>query len=656
MKLIGLVLMGWTTALVAGSARAQEISLKNPGFETAGEKGLPANWGGRPDVYSRDTTVARTGGASLKFVNPNQDYVLCSQRIPLEAGQMYEVSGWVRTQGVKGSDSGATICVEWSAEDGKYLGGVYPRGKKGDTDWTLIKGLTRRIPAKAKRCSVTCYVRKGMTGTAWWDDIRVCRVREDPLSTVLAMPNYRHELAGSGPKSAIRIWLELNLLDYDLRRADVSIDWSIVAERDGAEIARGVMDRLMQDRTQLKIPARDWPMGRHRIEVKLIRKGTGKVLAKKTHWGVRRPDGPARTATIDEHHRLILNGKPFFPLGMYWSTINKDEIEIYAKSAFNCLMPYRSPTVEQMDLAHRHGLKVIYSVKDIYHSTKYAPKNIKSEADERAFIEKKVKTFAGHPALMAWYINDELPLDLLPRLSAHRQWLEELDPNHPTWVVLYQVDHVRRYLETFDVIGTDPYPIPTRPPSMAGEWTRKTFRAVGCGRPVWQVPQVFNWACYKKGAAADKRHRPPTLDEMRSMAWQCITEGAKGLVFYSWFDIRRDKAYPFDAHWPKVKTMAAEIKDMIPVLLSVQSIPTIRVPDVPAWLHWMIRQVGDKTYVIAVNDGGEPGTARFTLPGRPTTIAVNGQPEPVAVDDENHVVAQFRPLEVRIYEIGGLRR
>ncbi len=32
----------------------------------------------------------------------------------------------------------------------------------------------------------------------------------------------------------------------------------------------------------------------------------------------------------------------------------------------NCLMPYGLPTKEQMDLAQKHGLKVIYSVKDWY--------------------------------------------------------------------------------------------------------------------------------------------------------------------------------------------------------------------------------------------------------------------------------------------------
>jgi hypothetical protein len=34
-----------------------------------------------------------------------------------------------------------------------------------------------------------------------------------------------------------------------------------------------------------------------------------------------------------------------------------------------------------------------------------------------------------------------------------------VDPNHVAWSVLYQVAEIRQYLHTFDVVGTDLYPI-----------------------------------------------------------------------------------------------------------------------------------------------------------------------------------------------------
>ena len=40
----------------------------------------------------------------------------------------------------------------------------------------------------------------------------------------------------------------------------------------------------------------------------------------------------------------------------------------------------------------------------------------------------------------------------MPSLEAHQQWLEELDPGHPTWIVLYQVGQLQLYRKTFDVV------------------------------------------------------------------------------------------------------------------------------------------------------------------------------------------------------------
>ena len=639
--------------LVGSAGFADDVAVLNAGFEEAGDKGLPLSWTGATDVYQRDDAVAHSGGASLRFVNTDPDhYVLCSQRIDLEPGRMYESSVWVKTEGVEGKDSGATICLEWSDADGKYLGGSYPGGVKGDSDWTLVRGLSSRVPENAVSCSVTCYVRKGMTGTAWWDDVSVARAREDPLRTVLLEPNYRGEIADDGPKKA-RIRAVVDLRDYDLDLEDVSLTWQILDARDEDVVARGRNKRLRKETLALALPVSKLAPGDYEVEVALVARASGEVLSTKRHRLGRIKTRPERTAYIDEHNRLILGGEPFFPLGMYWGGIKDDELDIYADSAFNCLMPYGRPTQEQMDWAHECGLKVIYSIKDYYYDTKYCPDEIQSEADELTRVTEKVDAFHDHPALMAWYINDELPLSMLDRLSARQRLIETLDPNHPTWVVLYQIDQVGKYLPTFDVIGTDPYPIPTHPPSRAANWTRKTVDAVQGARAVWQVPQVFNWACYRKTEEDKANCRPPTYEEMRSMIWQCIAEDANGIICYSWFDIRRDTARPFDDHWPLLKAVAQEVADLIPALLSVEKVPRIEVEEAP-WLNWTARQLDKTTYLIVVNNSREPQTAEFRFRRTPKSVMLHGQDEPIASVSGRRLNVELEPLGVRIYELDRL--
>jgi len=351
---------------------------------------------------------------------------------------------------------------------------------------------------------------------------------------------------------------------------------------------------------------------------------------------------------VDEHNRLIVDGEPFFPLGMYWSGVDEEQLRIFTEAPFNCLMPYGRPTPEQMDLCQRMGLKVLYSIKDFYHGTTWCPDFIKSEADEEGAMREYVRRFRDHPALLGWYINDERPLSMLSRLEAHQRWVEEEDPNHPTWVVLYQVGDVACYAKTFDVIGTDPYPIPGRPPAMAGQWARVTREAADDARAVWMVPQVFSKAMHYTDPERRAAVRGPTYDEMRSMTWQCIAEGADGIVLYSWFELRRDTSEPFEQRWPEVKRVAEEVAEMIPVLLSVEPTPELAVIGSEA-IHWTVRRHEGAVYLITVNDSEEAAGATVRFPSRVRRIELEERPVPLT--NQGTLDVTLEPLGVRIYRI-----
>lgn len=620
--------------------------IRNPGFEEARD-GFPADWSGQRDVYSGVDSPVHTGHGALRYVNADAGrYVLCTQTIPLEAGKRYEVRFWAKSRDLVGEDSGATVCLEWSDASGRWIGGYYPGGVKGTTDWTLKVGQTPPIPPEAARCTVSCYVRQRMTGEAWWDDIEVRQYRGPLMSAVLLRPNYRGLLAIMEGPAAVRV--ALNLADYEIEPGQVALNAELLDAR--GRVRHKSSYRPTSAECIVALPTRGLPPGTYTARVSAAVRGAESTRVE-DRFGLRivaaaGVDG--RTCRIDEHCRLLVNGQPFFPLGMYFSGIEEADLRLYADSAFNCLMPYGGATREQMDLAHRLGLKVIYTVKDAYYGSQWCPPEIRSADDERGYIETKVRQFRQHPALLAWYLNDELPLEYLDRLEAHQRWLEELDPNHPTWVVLYQVDQVASYGRTFDVIGTDPYPIPDRPARTAGQWTRMTKASLGDARPVWMVPQAFNWACYRPEDAG--KFRPPTYDELRSMAWQCIAEGANGLVFYSFFDINRDPAMPFEEHWVRLKRLAAEINEIAPVLLSVEDAPAIKAQSAD-WLHWAVRQQGDTTYLIVVNDEDAEHVARFTLPDVPKQIRARGEPGVTVSVRGTELPVAVGPFGVRVVEV-----
>lgn len=626
---------------------AQDTLVLNPGFEEAGTGVSAASWNGVADVYRRDDTGGHTGGASLHFVNTDSKrYVLCAQAIKLQPGRMYDFGSWVKTRGIEGPESGATICLEWSDAKGQYLGGAYPGGILGDNDWKYVSARSGRIPEEAATIVVACYVRQGMTGEAWWDDIQISLARQEPLSSILLQPNYRAAVADDGPRHAV-VRATVDLTDYDVPAKDVVLKWFLLHGE--KTIDQGQCSVSGDGKTDIRVPVRRLPHGGYTIRVTAVTAGDGTVLGTTVHPFSRVAPPDTRAAYIDKHNRIIVEGKPFFPLGMYWGSVDAKELEVYADSPFNCLMPYQGPDKAQMDLCQAKGLKVIYSVKDIYSGESCCPGSIQNEEEEVVYVRGKAEAFRDHPALLAWYINDELGIELLPRLAERRHLMEALDPGHPTWVVLYQVDLIDKYVDTFDAIGTDPYPIPARPAALAGEWTRKTVSGVQGGRPVWQVPQVFNWACYRKTAEEKADCRTPTLDEMRSMTWQCIAQGANGIVFYSWFDLHRDPVTPFDVQWPLVKQVAREVADYIPALLSIEKTPAITAPG-PGGALWIVRRLAGKDFLFAVNPGSGPCTATFLLPRVPKTAFVKGTP---LKTDGRRLRVELKPFEVRIIEMTG---
>ena len=139
------------------------VNIINPSFED-GATGwnLSSN-------YTVVDDVAHTGSHSLRLQNLDPGvYQLTSQDLKVDRDVMYHISAWVKTQGVTGTDTGATLCLEYWDKNDTYLGGGYPNGIKGDNDWTLVEGDTPLVPIKAVKVALTLYLRKTMTGTAWF--------------------------------------------------------------------------------------------------------------------------------------------------------------------------------------------------------------------------------------------------------------------------------------------------------------------------------------------------------------------------------------------------------------------------------------------------------------------------------------------------------
>jgi len=558
-----------------------------------------------PPAYSVRAGEGLNATKALVYENadPKLPYAFPIYYVNLETGVVYRVSVKIRTENLDPKDGrGAQLCLFCEKADGTWALDRYSPGVRGTEDWTEVELITSPgISPETVRCGIVPYCTPQSTGKACFEDIQIEPYEKPAVGSILSSA-YRN-LAATG-KVDFRVFLAI---PDKYSPADVKGVFSYVNVKGGRETVE--VKPETRNSAGFSLDASALKTGDSEIGFELLAPD-GATLGHATLPFRRVAKLPKRRVWIDEQHRTIVDGKPFFPFGMYTGNINR--YKDYIKGPFNAIMSYIPLDAVAMDFFHTNGVKVVYSVKDVYAAmAERAPSCVTCQAAEDAYVQAKVDAFRTHPALLAWYVNDERALELYKALLNRQRLLERLDPDHPTWSEFYQIDLLGEMSPTFDIVGTTTYPVPDRPLSSATRTSRRTRDALFGLRPMWQIPQAFDWGVYRTGPS-----RMPTVEEMKSIAWQSIAAGANGLFLYSFSAIQYGKRkdgtpLDFESQWKPVCEAGEEIKRFIPVFESDPGPVATGAPE--AWGVRTWRKDGE-TWLLLVNAQDKADEAEVTLP------------------------------------------
>ncbi len=546
----------------------------------------------------------------------------------LEPGRAYTFSGWIREEGVTNSTYGGrltNLSVEFSDNEGKFIGTISSKAvvdnQEREEGWTKFAGRTPVMPMNLGSARVVCCALRGSTGKVVFDDIEVTALAADPLPC-MASSAYR-DVASSG-RVAFAARCVFN--PHRDRAEDLSAVFLCVGEKGALRIpAKVAPDGVARGEADVA----DLAFGSHPVRVEVAR-ADGSLLGSRELVFTRVVSLPRRKVTFDGHGRTIVDGRPFFPLGLYSSRTEVVELDTYCEGPFNCILPYAlPPSADALDPYWKKGLRVIASVTD-YVGVRGS--KLKTSSDERAYTSRYLDAFKDHPALLAWYIADEPNVAKTANLTARNLQIREADPDHPTFIVLDNPDRPADFVEGYDIIGMDPYPIGNGSArgvlSTASIYPEAAARGMFGFRQLWQVPQAFNWAWSRPWAEKENGAHMPTLAELRNMNWQAVASGANGLVGW-WFPgmvrnlRKKGREDEFRRVWGDVKTAYGEVAEKIPLLLSVEDAPKVskRPQDMSA-RTW--RKDGT-LWLLAVNRTYEPVSGRVELSdGRSVDVALEG--------------------------------
>jgi len=312
---------------------------------------------------------------------------------------------------------------------------------------------------------------------------------------------------------------------------------------------------------------------------------------------------------------------------------------------------------EVLDACHARNIKVVFPLnyqlpwlENYPGATNMRFKDVEYSRDWRAWDEavtteivaKAVETLRDHPALLAWYVADEVAPSKSPFLRQRRALINRLDPWHPTWAVYCVEQDLPYHVGTADLIGMDPYPIcsnitDTKTIELTSRWMQAVRRVASTDQGVltWCVPQFFSWGYKDSMTDRDKylsRYRDPSEVEMRAQCLLMAIHGCRGIIAYNYHHFIGPTipaaAPDFPRRWAEMCRVGELMKELAPYLLST------REEDVPVAAESgvvrarLFRGEAGGARVLVVGEGPGKARARLTLPPGAVSKSLYGATKP----------------------------
>ena len=479
-------------------------------------------------------------------------------------------------------------------------------------------------------------------GTLWFDDLRVYRegidvnaFLDEPQCATFFGDNRSYRIKISIPEAHKNV---LCVVEY-VKDGKV-LDCQVSAAKDFW--AEGKFAKAL-------------PLGKASIRITLI-----DPVQKKRYKSITLPvtvrakyAPPVGAVTIDRQNRMYIDGKPFFPLGIFYGSLphqRKEHLERIKDSPFNLMMDYSalSMAVPQdpekitairkgLDQMLEYNIKIILCLTPFYaRNSNYVKKGWSGEKGTLNMTRKLVNAIKDHPAVLGYYLTDELSEEQLELPTQMRQLINHLDPYHPTFTLSNLPSAMPNYIVSGDIFMYDPYPLRSvrgGRKSAAKEISAFRENMHKGGAPCWAVPQIFNWGVHRTIHASNpgkeklETYIEPTTADMRAMMMICLLDGATGIAPWTYpfpwkddtwqrFRERGMADYP-QKLWVKIKDAASAVKLLSPYLIADQNnVPAIKIENqdkgkVRAKLY---RDTKGKYALVIVGCGNGASKSIITLP------------------------------------------
>ncbi|MFA6929966.1 MAG: sugar-binding protein [Lentisphaeria bacterium] len=472
---------------------------------------------------------------------------------------------------------------------------------------------------------------------------QLVELRYQPLQVKVLRPAYRNNIYATMPDKTIE--LELQLKEF------IGIPLVITAEGEGIQEKLAIA--VSQAKNQIIFKTDAWPNGRYQISI--VGQTDTQQLRQVIH--IRKLPYQRGEVWLDGEGVVHYDGKPRLPIGWY---LNSPHNLLYDtavnRTHFRDFDSFRNVVANQEEA----GRIIIYNPYQEFHPVKYNNwrwEIFRDPEDRRGGVtaaqKQKMKEFLPEASklagIMGWYLADE------PEGRDHNpgwyvemvELMQELDPYHPTFMLNWGIDGMRKFYSGCDILMPDCYPqffhdgSTGKPLWCSSEWMQalKQF-----GRPGWLMIQISPWPDF----SADRQRKgvPPSFDDIRSQFYQALIHDAKGITMYAYFDASRFESARLgsDAVLREIRILEPLLRrNSIPGAIQYQSKPDER------FFQVAMKKNDGLTAIIAVNTCRETRKLRFQLAEDiGTKLYVAGENRKVTLQGKVFT-DEFAPAETHVY-------
>lgn len=339
-----------------------------------------------------------------------------------------------------------------------------------------------------------------------------------------------------------------------------------------------------------------------------------------------RPPRTQNVVTIRDDGMTLIDGKPFFPIGLYavWKKpFNDDSFDKafgdLKAAGFNTAHTYNSGRgadfLEFYAAAQRHGIKL------------YVASGGGANCMDVSSVLWDVAQEEAQPAVVAWYLADDTASHVsYTELRALTEAIHDIDPGHITvqadGVGEPPVSRYSRYANSTDGFLPELYPIRDDTdkgvPDIIADMTtiRNDLAAAGVrGKTIWAIVQYFQgwgWPRY------------PTRDELWAMSYLTLIHGAHGITWYTYGGHGNNHGVTDNPEvWKNICDLAGEISKLQDVLVE-RTGPQPAAPEIlsgPAKdalgypsISVLLKEHQGKKWLLAANSAKAEVRARLFIP------------------------------------------